>query len=175
MAEMLRKLTGYQLQEAIRRWELKKNSAAKQFDDSLWAFEGDDKASPAELGDMFLKAEEAVSRLQTLQTRYNLSVIVDVRGTKMTLCEAVKRVGGAGRHEKMWRTVTTGTGRPHYGFGENPFSRKADEVQARRTISVKDAMDRTDAAARFAAALRAAIAQGNGQEREMEVPAELFD
>ena len=175
MATTVRKLTGYQLQEAIRRWDLKKNTVAKQFDESLWAFEGDDKALPAELGATFVKAEDAVSALQTLQTRYNLSVIVDVRGTKMSLCEAVKRVGGAGRHEKMWRTAATSTGAGNYAFRENPLSRKADEIHARRTISVNDAMDRADAAARFAASLRAAIAQGNGQEREMEVPAELLD
>jgi hypothetical protein len=175
MADTTRKLTGYQLQEAIRRWELKKNTASKLFEDSLWAFEGDDKASPAELGETFLKAEEAVSELQTLQARYNLSVLVDVRGAKMTLCEAVKRVGGAGRHEKLWRTATTNTGHTRFGYGENPMSRKADEIHARRTIGVQDAMDRADDAARYAAALKAAIAQGNGQEREMEVPGDIFD
>jgi hypothetical protein len=95
MADKTRKLTCYQLQEAIRRWELKKTSTTKQFDESLWAFEGEDKASPVLLGETFQKVEEAVSRLQTLQARYNLSVIVDVSGAKMTLCEAVKRVGGA--------------------------------------------------------------------------------
>ncbi len=175
MADTLRQLTGYRLQEAIRRLDLKKNTAAKQFEESLWAFEGDDKASPTELGDTFLKAEGAVSRLQTLQARYNLSVIVDVRGVKMTLCEAIKRVGGAGRHEKMWRTASTMTVHSTLTYGQNPLSRKTDEIHARRTIGVKDAMERADSASRFATALRAAIAQGNGQEREMEVPAELFD
>ncbi len=175
MADTIRKLTGYQLQEAIRRWELRKNTASKQFEESLWAFEGDDKPSPTELGDSFLKAEEAVSRLQTLQARYNLAVVVDVRGTRMTLCEAVKQVGGAGRHEKMWRAAAAGTTGNHFNFGQNPLSRKTDEVHARRTIGVKDAMERADAASRFAAALRAAIALGNGQERELEVPSGLFD
>lgn len=175
MVETLRKITGYQLREAIKRWELHKSTAAKQFDESLWAFEGDDKASPGELADTFLKAEDAVAKLQTLQARYNLSVVVDVLGSKMSLCQAVKMVGGAGRHEKMWRNAATNSGQCGYAYGQNPMSRKTDEVHAKRTVSVKEAIERADRAARLASALRSAIALGNGQEREMEVPSELLD
>jgi hypothetical protein len=42
-------------------------------------------------------------------------------------------------------------------------------------MNLKDVMDQADAAARFASALKAAIALGNGQEREMELSSELFD
>jgi hypothetical protein len=75
----------------------------------------------------------------------------------------------------MWRTAATSPGTNRFDFAHNPLSRKTDEVHARQTVSMKEAVEHAEAAARFASALRAAIALGNGQEREIEVPSELFD
>jgi hypothetical protein len=175
MAEVRQKVTGYQFREAIKAWELRKQAATSQFDQSLWAFEGEEKPSPADLADLFVKAEEAIARLQAFQARYNLSVVVDVLGTKMTLCQAVKLMGGAGRHEKMWRSAATSTGGGPFHFHAVATTRKTDEIHARRTVAVEDALARADRATKYASALRSAIALGNSQEREMEVPADLFE
>jgi hypothetical protein len=172
MAE-LRKITGYQLREAIKNWELRKNTAQKQFQESMWIFEGDTKASLEELADAYLKAEQAIARLQTLQAQYNLAVAVEVQDRAMTLCQAVKLIGGAGRLEKMWRDAATGS-QQHYGYAQM-MVRQKDQEFAKRAVNATDAVVRTTSAARFASALRNAIALGNTRELELEVPAELLE
>jgi hypothetical protein len=152
------KVTGFLLREAIRRWELRRDTAAKQFDEVLTKFPGEEKQSPSVIAEAFSKAEASIASLQAAQNRYNLFVLVDVFETKMTLCEAVKRVGGAGRLDKMWRTAVTGKKDP---YGRDNTTRQADTVYAVRVVSPEDAMKRADKAAALAGAFRAAIAKGN--------------
>lgn len=159
-------VTGFLLREAIRRYELRRRVAANQFDDSLTQFEGETKRSPESITEDFVAAERAIATLQAAQSRYNLLVEVDVLGEKMTLCEAVKRIGGAGRIEKMWRTAAGGK-KDRYGYDRDEV-RRADEVRANRTVSVEDAMKRASRLASQASAIRAAIATGNGRALSTE-------
>jgi hypothetical protein len=171
------KTTGYKLRHAIREAEHVKNLAASRWDDSLHAFEDElaFKATPSTLMAQYVECENRLAALQLAQTRYNLGVTVDVLGTKMTLCEAVKRVGGAGRAEKMWRSAAGGEKKDVYSRGRE-LTRSTDEVRAMRTISVDAALAEAKRAARFASALREAIEVGNSTELDIEgLDASLFE
>lgn len=169
------KVTGIQLREAIKRWNLRKESAASQFSESLWQFEDDgERTSPTDLMDMFQKAEAAIAQLQVAQTRYNLAVKVKVQNWNMTLCEAVKQVGGAGRMQKMWRGAAVDKGRDRYSYRE--LTRNQNEVRAQRQVSIKEALAKASETAVLAGAFRNAIAVGNTTEIEVEdLRAELFE
>ena len=160
-------ITGFQIREALKRWNLRLETADKQFKNSLWAFEGEQMIAPLEVGKNFKEADEAVARLENLQQRYNQKVEVDVLGKKMTLALAVKMIGGAGRREKMWRLAATDTGHERYSSYRD-MTRKADDIQAKRQITVEEAMKQADEAARFAGALRAAVATGNAKQVELD-------
>lgn len=73
---------------------------------------------------------------------------------------AVKRIGAAGRAEKMWRDAVTPK-KDRYGY-DGDSVRKDGEVRTARTTSVDDCMKKADEAARFAGAIRAALSVGNG-------------
>ena len=167
-------VTGYQLQHAIREAEHMKNLAASQWDGCLHAFEDDEKLSPDQVMEKYRAEEERLAKLQTAQAKYNLGIEVEVLGEKMTLCRAIKLVGGAGRAEKMWRTAAAGEKRDRYSL-RSDMTRSKDEVRAERTISVEDALARAKKAARYAAALREAIQVANATKHEIELDPSLFE
>jgi len=160
------KVTGFMIREAIRQQELKRKTASDQFGEATWKFEGEDKLSPDDAMSMFVGADRAMAMLGVAQARYNLAIEGTVDGKKMTLSEMVKLVGGAGRVEKMWRGVAADTGRDRYSGREH--QRSKDSEYAVRAISQKDATKRASDAMRFAGQLRAAIAQLNTKEIEID-------
>ncbi len=172
------KTTGYKLREAIKTWELRRTLAAEQFNNTLTYFEGEqNRKNPTRVAADFTRADESIARLQTAQTRYNLINNVSVDNNTFTLCEAVKRVGGSGRLEKLWRNAATDKQEPGYFRREHgPNVRKADEVYAQRTITIADASKEATKATRFSNALRAAISIANSREVEIEgIDANLFE
>lgn len=160
------KVNGFLFRESIRRWELRRDTAINQFDDSLKKFPGEEKPHPTAIAAEFLKCESAIAKIQAAQARYNSSVEVPVVEEKMTLTEAVKRLGGAGRMEKLWRAAAgAGKKKETYGFNDNDV-RDPNQIRAARTISLDDALKEARRAAAYASALRAAIAKGNSTEVE---------
>lgn len=161
------KTTGWQIREALKSWELRKGAAEKLFPESLHAYKGEVKDTPESIVESFQKAELAIARLQVAQMKYNLSVTVNVMGESMSLAEAVKRVGAAGRIEKMWGSVKPVTARPSY-YGETmPITRDPTQERAEPTLSVKEGLKLAEAASKRAGAFRAAINTGNGQEADI--------
>jgi hypothetical protein len=152
-------VTGFTIREAIKRWEMIRDAASKQWNDSLFVFEKEDNISPDDIMKTYTNAERAVASLQTAQARFNIQTKVKVLVEEMTLAEAVKLLGGAGRAEKMWKSHATNTGRDRYSSRDNSRSKEAE--YAKRSISTKDCLSRATAAAKFAGALRASIAEGN--------------
>lgn len=169
-------VNGYMLREAIKRWELRRSTSEKLFSQSLWRFEGDEKADIMAMAKQYEDADVAVAVLQTAQVRLNEKVEapVKVKGkiVAMTLGEAVKRVGGAGRIEKMWRNVTTDK-QDRYDREER--SRDKDQIQAKRTVSQSVALEKATEAATYAGALRATIAEANSRNIELDVDPKLFE
>jgi hypothetical protein len=160
------KITGYKLQHALRELAHLRDVLSSQFKESLWVFEKDDKPKPIQVMDSFSQTEEKIAKLQVAQAKYNLAITVKVGKDPMTLAEAVKRVGGAGRMEKMWRSVAADTGKDRYAMREN--ARDKNTEYAHRAMPVEKALGMAKEAARFASGLREAIQVGNAQEMEIE-------
>jgi len=166
MKEMSMKVTGYLLREAIKQHELRRDAAAQAFDGSLKAFPGEEKPTPQSLVDQFLASERAIAKLQVAQMQYNLYVKVNVQGEDMSLAEAIKRVGGEGRSEKMWRSAT-GTKKDRYGYsGDDEMD--PNRVRSKATITVNEAVKLATQAGKRAGVMRAAIATANAKEVEIE-------
>jgi hypothetical protein len=166
------KITGYKLQHAIRELDHSRDIASQQFNEGQWSFEGEDKIHPSEAMTTFFDVENRIAKIQTVQAEYNLKVMVEVQGTQMTLAEAVKRVGGAGRMEKMWRSCAKNTGRDRYGYREN--TRDPNQLVAKRAVSVGEAAHWAKKAARWASALREAIQVGNATVLDLDVDPAIF-
>lgn len=160
------KVTGYALREAMRVKRLDRDAAAKLFAESLFIFEG--QTSETELlFTRFREADMAVARLETIQETYSLGIVVEAQGKSMSLTEAVKLVGGAGRAEKMWRDAS-GASKSRRGYYDQGAARERgkDTEYAKRSVPVEVALKKAHDAGRRGSALRAAISKGNGVEKE---------
>lgn len=168
------KITGYMLREAIKQHELRRDTAARAFDGSLKVFPDEEKDSPSTIVEQFLAAETAVAQLQVAQMRYNLAVMVEVTGpgpyagdkVSMTLAEAIKRVGGEGRVEKMWRSATGPKKDRYSGYDNDEID--PTRIRARAVLKASEAVKLASVAGKRAGALRAAIATANAREVEIE-------
>jgi len=168
------KTTGYALREAIKQQELRRDTASRAFNGSLKAFPDEKKEKPQNLVEQFVKSERAVAKLQTAQAKYNLLVTVEANGEKLTLLEAIKAIGGAGRVEKMWRSAA-GPKEDRYSYGDRDV-RDPNQVRAEPTISTSEMVKLASQAGKRAGALRAAIATANAKEVEIEdLDASLFE
>lgn len=162
------KITGYGLREAIKQAELRRDTAAGAFSGSLKKFPDDEaKETPEAIVDAFTRSERALAALQVAQMRYNLAVQVELVGEKLTLAEAIKRVGGAGRIEKMWKGAIGDSSSRRHSY-EDPDERDTTKIRAVRTVTASDAMKYATVAGKRAGALRAAISVANGKEVEIE-------
>lgn len=134
------KITGYRIREAIKRWQLRRDTASAQFEDSIHAFEGEAKPSPLELMRTVARADSAIVQLQVAQNRFNLAVIVSVDGIgeQLTLLEAIKAVGGVTRLEKAWRGQSVPKRDRHLFRSEPATLRDNSKIVAKRTISPED-------------------------------------
>ena len=166
-------VTGYEIREALKRWKTQRLVADQQFNASLFAFKDEKKANPEEIVSNFRKADTAIALLQELQQQYNSKVKVKVGKEDITLSLAVKLVGGAGRITNMWHKAATETGLDRYE--SRSMTRKTDEERAGRVVPQDKAIKLSDEAAKFAAAIRSAMAVGNSVKLDMEVPEGLLD
>ena len=168
------RVTGYQLREAIKVWELRKDAASRMFDDSLKIFPGDNKDHPQVIIASLIAAEIAIAKLQTAQSKYNLAISFPFEGDVITLCEAVKSLGGYARVEKLWR-ATAGEKKEKYSYRDTT---ERDPTKEYATYVVKPAESAAAAAkaAKVASTLRALIAQHNSREIFIEgLDAKLLD
>lgn len=159
------KVTGYKLREALRRWQLRRDTAAGQFTKVLTAFPDEKKPSPYDIAEQVLTAELSIANLQSAQSIYNSTVRVTVGAIDLTLLECIKRVGGLGRVEKMWRTAAT-VKEDRYSLHDTR-TRKADEVVAERTVTYEVAGKNAAELGQRLGAYREAIAIGNAREVEL--------
>jgi len=160
------KTDGYSLREAIKQWELRKEVAERAFSSSLYKFKDEKKETPKQVVDSYLQAEDAISKLQVAQMRYNLTVQVEVQGEKMSLAEAIKRSGSAGRIEKMWKTATPQE--RHHRYGEDHLTRTPGQERAEATIDAKAVLGLATQAGKRTGAFRAAISTANATKVEIE-------
>jgi hypothetical protein len=159
-------VTGYQLREAVKQWELKKELCTKEFTSSLRVFEGEVKRKPEEIAKEVEQAELAIAHLQRCQALYNMVVKFDFNDQKITLCEAVKLAGGIARQEKLWRTALGESPSPFYD--NLARLRDKNQVAATSTISEQQVAVYIKAASKQAATLKAGISAANGARVEIQ-------
>ena len=164
-------ITGYMLREALKQWTLKRDVATQQFKGSLFKFKNENKETPQKIAADILQAETALVHIQTAQMRYNLSVFVNAFGEKITLAEAIKLVGSAGRIEKMWRTAVPSKRESFLDDG----GRDPGREQAEQTITVKEITLATSQAGKRAGSLRSAIATANATKINLDLDPALFE
>lgn len=156
------KITGYKLQHRLRDLQQEREVYVNQFNDGLYVFPDDRKPLPSESFEKFRVLENEIAGLQTLQSRYNLTVQVKVGENVVSLMEAIKRVGGAGRQEKMWRSYATNN--PNKDRYYTRDTRSADDIVAQRAMPLENIMEEAKRAAEYASQLREAIQIGNATE-----------
>lgn len=170
------KVTGYKIQHALRELESARELAHTQFTENVMQFDSqEEKLELPEVFARFTTLESKIAQLQVQQANYNLSVKVDVLGSSMTLHQAVKLVGGAGRAEKMWRDVVKGSASKSNRYSYGAETRSKDQEYAKRSISVAEALGHAKLASRTAAALRQAIQLGNASEQELDLDPSLLE
>jgi len=161
------RVTGYQIREAINRWSLRKTTIYKQFNESIWAFQGEEKQKPQEVVTLMAEAKRSWARLKEIQQFYNRTVTLTFDGKSISLCLAVQMLPGVGQIEKMYRDASTDTGRDRYSGYREVQQRSKDTEYAGRQISMKDALAAAEKASRSSSSLRNAIARANTQEIEI--------
>ena len=163
------KVTGYQLMRALKELAFDKETAEGVFDDSMWKFEGELKAHPADAAIALQKAEVAFANVQFAQAIYNQKIDVTVEDQKMALGLAIKLVGGAGRVEKKWREAAKPPKKDRFDFSSNQQRKRDDGTEyAIKQITTEDAQMLAKNAAKYAAALREAIQVGNSAELHID-------
>lgn len=170
------KLTGYKLQHKLKQLEQLKEVYAQQFTENIMQFESnDEKLVLAEVFANYTSVEKKIAKIQAAQTQYNLNVKVNVLGEDMSLLEAVKLVGGAGRSEKMWKDVVkSGSGSTiRHRFTE--ATRSKDQEYAKKAISTEEAIKHSQLATKVASSLREVIQTANATEIELNLDETLFE
>lgn len=175
------KITGYQLQQAIKARQETRDLLQGQFNGSLYKFADEDKRNPVEIADDLIKAEAEIAQLQAAQGVYNAQVTITVGGHDISLLQAIKQVGGANRLANLWKGVaqqTAGalaTGRRSrfdpYGAGG---VRDKEQEYAQQTVTAEVAIEKAQEASKAARELRAAISAGNAREVEIQINPELL-
>lgn len=165
-------VTGTELRDAIHRRELRLDANLQEYADSLYKYDNEDKPSPLSVFEKIDAEELAIAQLQTVQTRFNLSVTVEVGGKRISLCEAVKSVGGAGRNEKRWRAVITKDSQRNAFTDRN--TRDPNMQFAKKQVTPEDALRLADYHAQRASTLRNVIALGNAQKIDLDFDANLL-
>jgi len=160
------KIDGYTLQQAVREAKTERDQISQRFTPSLRKFPGEEKSDPRKLARLFVEVEARIAKLQVAQTLYNMTVKVEVDDKEITLLEAVKRVGGAGRLESMWRSAAAPQ-KDRYAY-RSEDTRDKDAVVATPQVPFEEAAGLRRSAGRTASALRAAIQKGNGEQVDLD-------
>lgn len=155
-------VTGYKLREALRKWQLKRETAAVQFPGTLLVFPGEEKPTPEAIAIAVVEAETRIAAIQTAQTIYNTRVLVGFEGRTITLLEAIKLVGALGRVEKLWRVAATGKKDKYAHYrSDDPGRLKEGEILAKRALTHEQAAAHVEAIAARLGVLRETIAVAN--------------
>lgn len=153
-------VTGHQLMQAIKKRQLRLNVLNGQFDGELYAYEGEMK-DPIKVANSIRDTENQIAKLEFLQSNYNILVKIKINEESLTLCEAIKRLGGAGRISALWAHVLPK--RDRYSSRRDPYdlTRNKDQEKAQLVVNQDQLLELATEASSYAADLRALIAAAN--------------
>ena len=166
--------TGYKLQAAIKRAKAAREIKNHVFNENLFQFDSEKEknVNNEEVWTSFLKEENRLVKLQTLQQEYNQAVKVKVFDEEITLSEATKRVGVAARAERIWKQAAKGsvykTRSSRRGWGEDTSKiREEGKEYARAVFEVDYCTEKAKVYGSVSGALREAVQTGNAVEVDL--------
>lgn len=165
--------TGYKLQAAIKRAKSSREIQNHLFNENLFQFDSDkEKLNAGDIWTNWLKEENRLVKLQTLQQEYNQSVKVKVFDEEITLSEATKRVGVASRAERVWKQAAKGStyktrAARHWHNSDNNKVREEGHEYAKPVFNVDECQDKAKIYGTVSGALREAIQTGNAKEIDL--------
>lgn len=168
-------ITGYKLKEAIQTWEMRRQSLNDEWNLSLAKFEKEEKRTPTEIYKDIRTAELAIAHLQATQAKYNIDIKVDIIGEAVTLCEAVKRVGGANRLRSMWDAALEKRRHHSYHHQDDPNVRDPTKEYSEGTVTPQEVAKHKEAAQKYVNALRAGINMANAVSTNLDIDPKLFE
>jgi hypothetical protein len=170
----MKKVTGYELREAIKTRQLKLSNLERDFSKSMFAFEDQKKEKPQELAKRIFLLERDIVRLQTAQAEYNLAATCVLPDGAISLAEAIKLQGVVGRLLNRWQAYQH---QDLDGGGEMMRVKRADvqEEHAKPQMSNKDVLDQVLKIEAQATAIKAAIAKANSEELPVKALTDLFE
>jgi hypothetical protein len=167
-------VTGNQLKEARRIQDLRLKTLKALFAESVTKFEDEDKPPLEKLDQDIVDCEAKIVLIEEAQARYNLEVTAVVDGKPRTLTWLLKTVGPAGRREALWR-ATSVPKQDRYSYSRAENERDKTKEYARRQISTADAAAKAEKAAKYASAVRNALAAGNLKEHALEMDPKILE
>lgn len=170
-------VNGYALRAALSEAKLRLDAQAKTFKDSLMAFPDEVKPDPVATEREISKLEWLISEIEVAQLGYNTSVSILLAWPgnapkTVTLAQAVKLMGPAGRLAKLWREAASPT-QDRYSYRET--TRDKDAIVAHSTVGRAQAVELNSQRSKSLAALRAAIAAGNAALRDISIATPVAD
>ena len=164
------KVNGIQLKSAIKLWEIRRDALTKRFDTTFFARKEEVKDHPTKVMDELINCESMIAVLQSAQAKYNQATTITLNhngSVKMSLCEGIKRVGGANRVVKLWSNQIGQPEDKYEHYRLSPSSEREVSYPERK-MSIADTVTKAAEATSYATALTGAIAMGN--TRVMELP-----
>lgn len=165
--------TGYKLQAAIKRAKSAREIKNHIFNENIFQFESEKEKNVNNdvIWTEFLKEENRLVKLQTLQQEYNQAVKVKIFDEEITLSEATKRVGVAARAERIWKQAAKGSvykTRSARRWGEESGKiREEGKEYAKPVFDVDYCTEKAKIYGGVAGALREAIQTGNAKEIDL--------
>jgi hypothetical protein len=132
-----------------------------RFDLNTSRFPGETKEDAVEIARQIEEAEAEVARLQSVLTRYNVSVNVTFFEQTMTIMEATRLIGALGRLEKRWRTWVCDTSVESTGRFGTSNERDMGKVYREHTLSFDERSAQHARAESRVRALRLALDTAN--------------
>ena len=152
-------ITGDKIMEALYKLSSKRSIAEDAFQEIIKQ-DNCSKGNAFEAMDRLLKVERDIAFIQTLQTQYNLSVLLKTsEGKDISLTEAVKRIGGEARSSQLWKNITNHKLRKKFGT----------------QLKFEDAVLLSSGQQSAVRQLRTAIEKANSTPVSMSAPVGLFD
>ncbi len=172
------KVNGYQLKEAIKRWEARKEPLLREFRNSFFRKASQTGRMPSEIEKDILKTENSICALQEAQAKYNLQITVSYflfgEEQRMTLMSAVKMIGGVGRMEGLWKAESSKEEDPYDSQRLHYGATNAQYEWPKRTMLIKDIVETAANKNAQLTALRAGIAEANSKELNLDIDSSLF-
>jgi hypothetical protein len=159
------KVTGYDLRNALTRLNNRKGLLLNQWNNALFAFEGEE-TDPIAISNKIDTIEQRIVNVQLAQSEYNASVMAEVNNageiTEVTLDKAIKQVGPIKRMSSMWKKYAQDGDLDFMGrHRARARVRATENEEAKRVVLAEVCMVRHEKYQDMELALSNAIAKAN--------------